>query len=146
VQHADEYGRLVVGCLQSSGILCLGLYRMLGNQRLHADPISRRQKRYVITNPPSSFQLLPTDKVAYTGFSTIRVRQHDNAAPSALLITNCCSAGRRVQWAKFVTGGGDIWRVHSKSRGLSTALVVVCANWWLHDPQCLARAPPIWPI
>jgi len=61
MQHDDEYGRLVVGCLQSFGLLCLGLYRLL-----LSDTNQRRQKRYVITNPPSSFRLLPSDKVLYS--------------------------------------------------------------------------------
>jgi len=46
-----------MGCLQSSGIICLGLYRLLGYTN------QRRQKRYVITNPPFSFRLLPSDTV-----------------------------------------------------------------------------------
>jgi len=60
VQHDNEYGRLVIGCLKSFGLLCLGLYRLLEEP---CDTCRRRQKRYVITNPSFSFQLLSTDKV-----------------------------------------------------------------------------------
>ena len=40
-------------------MLCIGLYRYLD---LDSDPASRTS-RYVITNPPGTFDLHPTDKI-----------------------------------------------------------------------------------
>ena len=71
MQHNDAYGRLVVGCLQSSGLLCLGLYRLLPSD---SDATNRRQKRYVITNPPFSFRLVPSDKVTAVNAGHIHFR------------------------------------------------------------------------
>lgn len=53
------YGSLFVGALKAHGILCLGLYRVMG---------TKVQKRYVITNPPRDFQLDPSDQVHYFRF------------------------------------------------------------------------------
>ena len=68
-QHGNQYGQLVIGCLRSHGILCIGLYRLMYTLRTqqHIPKQSirspHRQKRFVITNPPSDFQLQPSDKV-----------------------------------------------------------------------------------
>jgi potassium large conductance calcium-activated channel subfamily M alpha protein 1 len=58
----SKYGDLFAYSLRTFGILCIGLYRFrdttpTGNE----NPSS---KRYVITNPPDNFPLLPTDKVS----------------------------------------------------------------------------------
>ena len=45
--------------LREFGLLCLGVYRLLEPES--KDP--KRQKRYVITNPPKWFKLLTSDRV-----------------------------------------------------------------------------------
>ncbi|XP_070187929.1 calcium-activated potassium channel slowpoke-like isoform X2 [Littorina saxatilis] len=54
-----KYGDLFVHALRSYGILCIGLYRFRDTSESAKSPSS---KRYVITNPPEDFKLLPTDQ------------------------------------------------------------------------------------
>ncbi|PVD37919.1 hypothetical protein C0Q70_00521 [Pomacea canaliculata] len=54
-----KYGDLFVYALRNFGILCIGLYRFRDTNESAKSPSS---KRYVITNPPADFQLLPTDQ------------------------------------------------------------------------------------
>merc|ERR1712107_488029 len=53
------YEELFVTCLKNFGVLCIGLYRF----RDTSTSMNASSKRYVITNPPGSFKLLPTDQV-----------------------------------------------------------------------------------
>ncbi|XP_063237374.1 calcium-activated potassium channel slowpoke isoform X5 [Bacillus rossius redtenbacheri] len=57
--EAGKYGDLFVAALKSYGMLCIGLYRF----RDTSSSCDASSKRYVITNPPDDFQLLPTDQV-----------------------------------------------------------------------------------
>lgn len=55
------YGDLFAYALRKFGILCVGVYRFRDSScsvTLH--PCA---KRYVITNPPDDFRLMPSDKV-----------------------------------------------------------------------------------
>jgi len=54
----ENYGKLVIGALRSSGILCLGLYR-----KMYLDVSHSNHNRYVITNPSAETQLFPSDQV-----------------------------------------------------------------------------------
>ncbi|GJQ74711.1 hypothetical protein Trydic_g21562 [Trypoxylus dichotomus] len=54
-----KYGDLFVAALKQFGMLCIGLYRF----RDTSSSCDASSKRYVITNPPDDFQLLPTDQV-----------------------------------------------------------------------------------
>ncbi|GFR86399.1 calcium-activated potassium channel subunit alpha-1 [Elysia marginata] len=58
--HGGLYGELFVHALRNFGILCIGLYRFRDTSESVRSPSS---KRYVITNPPEDFSLLPTDQV-----------------------------------------------------------------------------------
>ncbi|XP_035902931.1 calcium-activated potassium channel slowpoke isoform X33 [Anopheles stephensi] len=57
--EAGKYGDLFVAALKSYGMLCIGLYRF----RDTSSSCDASSKRYVITNPPDDFSLLPTDQV-----------------------------------------------------------------------------------
>ncbi|XP_015839421.1 calcium-activated potassium channel slowpoke [Tribolium castaneum] len=57
--EAGKYGDLFVAALKQFGMLCIGLYRF----RDTSSSCDASSKRYVITNPPDDFQLLPTDQV-----------------------------------------------------------------------------------
>ncbi|KAK7862265.1 hypothetical protein R5R35_008134 [Gryllus longicercus] len=57
--EAGKYGDLFVAALKSYGMLCIGLYRF----RDTSSSCDASSKRYVITNPPDDFTLLPTDQV-----------------------------------------------------------------------------------
>ncbi|XP_039278328.1 calcium-activated potassium channel slowpoke isoform X7 [Nilaparvata lugens] len=57
--EAGKYGDLFVSALKSYGMLCIGLYRF----RDTSSSCDASSKRYVITNPPDDFSLLPTDQV-----------------------------------------------------------------------------------
>ncbi|CAH0768686.1 unnamed protein product [Bemisia tabaci] len=57
--EAGKYGDLFVSALKSYGMLCIGLYRF----RDTSSSCDASTKRYVITNPPDDFSLLPTDQV-----------------------------------------------------------------------------------
>ncbi|KAK3777099.1 hypothetical protein RRG08_004267 [Elysia crispata] len=57
--HGGLYGELFVHALRNFGILCIGLYRFRDTNESVRSPSS---KRYVITNPPEDFSLLPTDQ------------------------------------------------------------------------------------
>ena len=59
-QENGKYGDLFVYALRNFGILCIGLYRFRDTSQSAKSPSS---KRYVITNPPEDFKLLPTDHV-----------------------------------------------------------------------------------
>ena len=65
LQEGGKYGELFAAALRNYGILCIGLYRFRDTSSSTQSPSS---KRYVITNPPDDFPLLPTDQVsdAYT--------------------------------------------------------------------------------
>ncbi|XP_058798210.1 calcium-activated potassium channel slowpoke isoform X21 [Phymastichus coffea] len=56
-----KYGDLFVAALKSYGMLCIGLYRY--RFRDTSSSCEASSKRYVITNPPDDFTLLPTDQV-----------------------------------------------------------------------------------
>lgn len=58
--EAGKYGDLFVAALKSYGMLCIGLYRF----RDTSSSCDASSKRYVITNPPDDFSLLPTDQVS----------------------------------------------------------------------------------
>ncbi|KAK9743637.1 hypothetical protein QE152_g8417 [Popillia japonica] len=57
--ETGKYGDLFVSALKQFGMLCIGLYRF----RDTSSSCDASSKRYVITNPPDDFQLLPTDQV-----------------------------------------------------------------------------------
>ncbi|EEB13088.1 calcium-activated potassium channel alpha subunit, putative [Pediculus humanus corporis] len=57
--ETGKYGDLFVTALKSYGMLCIGLYRF----RDTSSSCDASSKRYVITNPPDDFSLLPTDQV-----------------------------------------------------------------------------------
>ncbi|XP_035826264.1 calcium-activated potassium channel slowpoke isoform X4 [Aplysia californica] len=57
--QGGHYGELFVYALRHFGILCIGLYRFRDTNESVRSPSS---KRYVITNPPEDFPLLPTDQ------------------------------------------------------------------------------------
>nr|AAT44358.1 calcium-activated potassium channel alpha subunit [Manduca sexta] len=57
--EAGKYGDLFVAALSTYGMLCIGLYRF----RDTSSSCDASSKRYVITNPPDEFSLLPTDQV-----------------------------------------------------------------------------------
>ncbi|XP_026321768.1 calcium-activated potassium channel slowpoke isoform X6 [Hyposmocoma kahamanoa] len=57
--EAGKYGDLFVAALRAYGMLCIGLYRF----RDTSSSCDASSKRYVITNPPDDFCLLPTDQV-----------------------------------------------------------------------------------
>jgi len=54
-----SYSDLFVAALRNFGVLCVGLYRF---RDIH-NSFNASAKRYVITNPPGGFKLLPTDQV-----------------------------------------------------------------------------------
>merc|ERR550534_48494 len=56
-----KYIDLFVGALRQYGMLCIGLYRILFRDK--ANSYDASSKRYVITNPPNDFNLLPSDQV-----------------------------------------------------------------------------------
>jgi len=57
--ESGTYSELFVACLKNFGVLCIGLYRF----RDTSSSFNASSKRYVITNPPGTFKLLPTDQV-----------------------------------------------------------------------------------
>jgi len=57
--ESGTYGDLFVAALQNFGVLCIGLYRF----RDTSQSMNASAKRYVITNPPGTFKLVPTDQV-----------------------------------------------------------------------------------
>ncbi|XP_076368256.1 calcium-activated potassium channel slowpoke-like isoform X2 [Tachypleus tridentatus] len=57
--EGGKYSDLFVAALRNYGMICIGLYRF----RDTSNSCEASSKRYVITNPPGEFILLPTDKV-----------------------------------------------------------------------------------
>merc|ERR1711892_740004 len=58
-----KYQDLFVASLRNYGMLCIGLYRLRDAAKILQNPEETTSKRYVITNPPFDFGLLPTDQV-----------------------------------------------------------------------------------
>jgi len=56
-----KYQDLFVASLRNYGMLCIGLYRL--RDATLTSTVDATSKRYVITNPPFDFGLLPTDQV-----------------------------------------------------------------------------------
>ncbi|XP_028922614.1 potassium channel subfamily U member 1 isoform X2 [Ornithorhynchus anatinus] len=54
--ECETFGQLFCSALDTFGILCLGLFRLIDNA--DCNPL---QKRFVISRPPNDFQLLATD-------------------------------------------------------------------------------------
>ncbi|XP_035205045.1 calcium-activated potassium channel slowpoke-like [Stegodyphus dumicola] len=54
-----KYGDVFVAALKNYGMLCIGLYRY----RDTSSSFEASTKRYVITNPPTEFPLIPSDKI-----------------------------------------------------------------------------------
>lgn len=74
--EAGKYGDLFVAALKSYGMLCIGLYRF----RDTSSSCDASSKRYVITNPPDDFSLLPTDQVCvptYTIHAMLNANNYD---------------------------------------------------------------------
>lgn len=69
--EAGKYGDLFVAALRQYGMLCIGLYRF----RDTSSSCDASSKRYVITNPPDDFSLLPTDQVNFISF-LIETKNH----------------------------------------------------------------------
>lgn len=81
LQEGGKYGDLFVGALRQYGMLCIGIYRFRdpGANNGHGGRTSTTpgggnpstpetigvgsSKRYVITNPPGDFTLIPSDMV-----------------------------------------------------------------------------------
>ena len=78
LQEGGKYGDLFGYALRNFGVLCIGLYRFRDTTSTPQKPSS---KRYVITNPPDDFILLPTDKVSMNPTSFILIT---NASPPPL--------------------------------------------------------------
>ncbi|XP_071036204.1 calcium-activated potassium channel slowpoke-like isoform X1 [Parasteatoda tepidariorum] len=57
--EGGKYGEVFVAALKNYGMLCIGLYRY----RDTSSSFEASTKRYVITNPPIDFPLIPSDKV-----------------------------------------------------------------------------------
>lgn len=70
LQEGGKYGDLYVKALKNYGMLCIGLYRY----RDTSSSFEASTKRYVITNPPIDFPLIPSDKVRtrYAGWLKVK--------------------------------------------------------------------------
>lgn len=66
--ETGKYGDLFVAALKQYGMLCIGLYRF----RDTTSSCDASTKRYVITNPPDDFSLLPTDQVSLYNSMNLR--------------------------------------------------------------------------
>ena len=73
--NGGTYEELFVTCLKNFGVLCVGLYRFTTPKKSFlkknyyrfrdtSTSLNASSKRYVITNPPGTFKLLPTDQVS----------------------------------------------------------------------------------
>lgn len=58
-QDGGKYGDLFTASLRQFGMLCIGVYRYRDTTATEAS-----SKRYVITNPPIEFILMPSDMVS----------------------------------------------------------------------------------
>ncbi|XP_048479133.1 calcium-activated potassium channel slowpoke isoform X40 [Plutella xylostella] len=77
--EAGKYGDLFVAALRAYGMLCIGLYRF----RDTSSSCDASSKRYVITNPPDDFCLLPTDQVFVLMQFDPGVEYRSNKRPAA---------------------------------------------------------------
>ncbi|XP_006171562.1 potassium channel subfamily U member 1 isoform X2 [Tupaia chinensis] len=58
VKPKDTFGQLFCGSLDSFGVLCVGLYRMIAEEEFNPE-----HRRFVITRPANEFKLLSSDLV-----------------------------------------------------------------------------------
>uniref|UniRef100_A0A336MWD7 CSON006443 protein n=1 Tax=Culicoides sonorensis TaxID=179676 RepID=A0A336MWD7_CULSO len=94
--ETGKYGDLFVAALKSYGMLCIGLYRF----RDTSSSCDASSKRYVITNPPDDFSLLPTDQVFV-------LMQFDPGLEYKPKVHGPNSARNQNQQAAGVGGGGS---------------------------------------
>ena len=59
LKEGGKYSDLFVNALRQFGMLCIGVYRYRDTVGTEAS-----SKRYVITNPPMEFILMPSDMVS----------------------------------------------------------------------------------
>ncbi|XP_063705820.1 calcium-activated potassium channel slowpoke isoform X11 [Culicoides brevitarsis] len=94
--ETGKYGDLFVAALKSYGMLCIGLYRF----RDTSSSCDASSKRYVITNPPDDFSLLPTDQVFV-------LMQFDPGLEYKPKVHGPSNARNQNQQAAGVGGGGS---------------------------------------
>nr|XP_044616550.1 potassium channel subfamily U member 1 isoform X4 [Equus asinus] len=84
VQPRKTFGQLFCGSLDSIGILCLGLYRMMDEEERNPE-----RKRFVIIRPANDFKLLPSDLVfCAIPFSTSCCKQNSSSSQLPCEIIN----------------------------------------------------------
>lgn len=84
-QQNGRYGELFVYALRNFGILCIGLYRFRDTNESVRSPSS---KRYVITNPPEDFGLLPTDQVCHSPFTVSQIMKSFLSQQTEIFFSN----------------------------------------------------------
>uniref|UniRef100_F6ZIC7 Potassium channel subfamily U member 1 n=1 Tax=Equus caballus TaxID=9796 RepID=F6ZIC7_HORSE len=86
IQPRKTFGQLFCGSLDSIGILCLGLYRMMDEEE---QLISGFSYRFVIIRPANDFKLLPSDLVfCAIPFSTSCCKQNSSSSQLPCEIIN----------------------------------------------------------
>nr|XP_023486309.1 potassium channel subfamily U member 1 isoform X1 [Equus caballus] len=84
IQPRKTFGQLFCGSLDSIGILCLGLYRMMDEEERNPE-----RKRFVIIRPANDFKLLPSDLVfCAIPFSTSCCKQNSSSSQLPCEIIN----------------------------------------------------------
>uniref|UniRef100_A0A8C2AQF5 Calcium-activated potassium channel subunit alpha-1 n=1 Tax=Cyprinus carpio TaxID=7962 RepID=A0A8C2AQF5_CYPCA len=121
------YGDLFCKALKTYNMLCFGIYRL---RDAHLGAPSQCTKRYVITNPPYDFELVPTDLIfclmqfdhnagqTRTNLSSHSTYCPSKKSPSALSIPSSARPGR------------------SRSRDpLRLTRVTLHKNWYTDEPE-----------
>ncbi|XP_029793449.1 potassium channel subfamily U member 1 [Suricata suricatta] len=84
IQPRKTFGQVFCGSLDTFGILCLGLYRMIDEEENNPE-----QKRFVITRPPNEFKLLSSDLVfCAIPYNTSCNKVEDTSSQSTYEIVN----------------------------------------------------------
>uniref|UniRef100_A0A8C2A141 Calcium-activated potassium channel subunit alpha-1 n=1 Tax=Cyprinus carpio TaxID=7962 RepID=A0A8C2A141_CYPCA len=132
------YGDLFCKALKTYNMLCFGIYRL---RDAHLGAPSQCTKRYVITNPPYVFELVPTDLIfclmqfdhnagqTRTNLSSHSTFCPSKKSPSALSIPSSARPGRSRS-----RDPRDKQNVPRTNRGVSDK------NWYTDEPEnCFPR-------
>ncbi|XP_067286601.1 calcium-activated potassium channel subunit alpha-1a-like isoform X3 [Pseudorasbora parva] len=127
------YGDLFCKALKTYNMLCFGIYRL---RDAHLGSPSQCTKRYVITNPPYDFEMVPTDLI----FCLMQFDHNAGQTRANLSTHSTCFPGKKSPSGQSIPSSARPGR--SRSRDLRdkqnvprTNRAVSDKNWYTDEPE-----------
>uniref|UniRef100_A0A673H782 Calcium-activated potassium channel subunit alpha-1 n=1 Tax=Sinocyclocheilus rhinocerous TaxID=307959 RepID=A0A673H782_9TELE len=125
------YGDLFCKALKTYNMLCFGIYRL---RDAHLGAPSQCTKRYVITNPPYNFELVPTDLI----FCLMQFDHNAGQTRTNLSSHSTFCPSKKSPSAHSIPSSARPGR--SRSRTFNPALNATHKNWYTDEPEnCFPR-------